>query len=692
MPERAVAAPAWRGVMVLAGLASLMLVMRAGVLRHEHSLNSIDGAMQTWFALHHFAAADQLGTAFQSYLGITMVLSLLPVFLALGQTLFASTMAAYAMVTLSAFGTAFACVWMIRAVPPRARWQAALLLVAAFYYAAPLVTQVIGPCWPATLDPGASLRPLRGFLPFLMLPIYVVLVRRALAEGSAWLPGLLLGLVAGAGLLWSNDAGIPLVIALTIGLVMALHRRPALLARMLAACTVGTAISAGAILLAVTHAAPGPWLQYNFRDVAGDQFWYFGPWERSTRILGIGDLPNILLHAEPLSAASLVVLTLCVAFAALQRLRSRSAPIRGSAFVFVGASVIGTALVPQIGGHIGPEYNPITFVLGACAPLIVAPAGLWRRARPMLRALTPRPVAVLTGGAALAMVGIGAAELATTLSRTGRTAYDPALGFHVTPAYARDLAAMRRLAAQWDRQDIAADRRLLSVYTSTLDIAAGTASPAPVGSLIHALGPRNRGDFTALVAERKVAAVTTIAPDYKGWEGWLLRANWPFFRALFAHYAPVGRTDQHVLWMAATRRRAAPTAANCRLANTAPGRLVIDVSAAEEGLAAITLTRQPPFGTGRGAMLTVTEISPATAAPRQALWFGAPRYGIANTARLELVAPVVPNQPTTLTIDVLDASAFGAVTCTAEVQPAIDFANLPPLADGIAAHLAEARR
>lgn len=678
--------------MVLAGLACLMLVMRAGVLHHEHNLNSIDGAMQTWFALHHFAAADQLGTAFQSYLGITMVLSLLPVFLALGQTLFASTMAAYAMVTLSAFGTAYACVWMIRAVTPRARWRAALLLVFAFFYAAPLVTQVIGPRWPATLDPGVSLRPLRGFLPFLVLPFYVVLVRRALADGRAWFPGLLLGLVAGVGLLWSNDAGIPLVIALTIGLVMALHRRPALLARMLVACTIGIAASAGAILLVVTHAAPGPWLQYNFRDVAGDQFWYFAPWERSTRLLGIGDLPNILAHAEPLSAVSLVVLTGCVAYAALQRLRSRSAPVRGSAFVFVGASVIGTALVPQIGGHIGPEYNAITFVLGACAPLIVVPSGLWRRAMPFLRAMKPRPVAVLTGGAALAMVGIGGTELATTLARTERTAYDPALGFNVTPAYARDLAAMRRLAAEWDRQGIPADRRLLSVYTSTLDIAAGTESPAAVGSLIHALGPDNRANFTALVAERKVAAVSTIAPDYKGWEGWLLRANWPFFRALAANYAPIGRTDQHVLWLPATGQTGVPRAATCRIAAPAPGRLVIAVSTAEEGLAAITVIRQPPFATGRGAMLTVTEASPATAAPKQELWFGAPRYGIANTARLELVAPVVPKQPTTLTIDVLDASAFGTATCTAEVQPVIDLANLLPLTDGVAARLAEAQR
>lgn len=381
MPERAqVWASPRGGVLALVGVAAVLAALRGMVLTHVHSLNSIDGALQTWFALDHFARGAALGTAFQSYLGITMVLALLPVFLAFGQTLFASTLAAHTLVLAGAFATVWACAWLIRPVPPRARWQAALVLAFLFYYAGPMAAGAVGLAWPATLDPGVSLRPLRGALPFFVLPVFVVLVRRVWREGRA-LAGLPLGLVAGAGLLWSNDAGMPLAIALALGLATALWPRPALLARTLAAFALGVMASAGAILLAVTHGAPGPWLAYNFRDVAGDQFWFFAPWERSTRILSPADLPGILAHADPLSALSLVVLALCVAYAALQRLRLRSAPVRGSAFVVVGAAVLGTALVPQVGGHVGAEYNGITFVLGACAPLIVAPAGLWRRAR-----------------------------------------------------------------------------------------------------------------------------------------------------------------------------------------------------------------------------------------------------------------------------------------------------------------------
>jgi len=374
----------------------------------------------------------------------------------------------------------------------------------------------------------------------------------------------------------------------------------------------------------------------------------------------------------------------------VQRLRRRSAPVRGSAFLFVGASVLGTALVPQIGGHVGAEYNGITFVLAGCAPLIVAPAGVWRRLRGLLRLASPRQVAVLTGVAALAIVGAEAARLAASPARAERTAYEPALGFHVTPEYAADLAAMRRLAAAWDRAGIPADRRLLSVYTSPLDIAAGVRSPADVGSLIHALGPEKRAAFTALVAQQKVAAVTTIAPDYSGWEGWLTRANWLFFRALRENYAPIARNDQQVLWVRSEAKRVALAPATCRVATREAGRLVLEIVAGAPGLASVSVTRQPPFATGRGAMLTVVEDSPDTIDTADR-WAGFPRYGIANVAALELVAPVAPGRATRLTLETLDGSAIGTATCTAAVMPEIDFTALPPLPDGIARHLGGAR-
>ena len=680
-----------RGFAALAGVFVVLAALRGAWLLHAHSLNSIDGALQTWFALDHFGRGEQLGTAFQSYLGVTMVLALVPVFAAGGKTLFASTLAACTLVLAGAFATSYACAWLIRPIPPRARWQAALILACLFYCAGPLAGQVSGIAWPATLDPGVSLRPLRGALPFFVLPFFVVLVRRVRRENRALAGGLTLGLIAGAGLLWSNDAGIPLVIALGAALVLALWERPALLARTLAVAALGGMASAGAILLVLTHGAPGPWLRYNFRDVAADQFWFFAPWERSTRILSPADLPHILVHADPLAALSLVVLAACVALAALQRLRGRSAPVRASAFVFVGASVLGTALLPQIGGHVGAEYNGITFVLGVCAPLIVAPAGVWRRVGGVLRPVGPRRAAILTAMAALAMVGAEGARLAASPARAERTVYDPALGFYVSPAYAANLAAMRQLAAAWNAQGVPQNRRLLSVYTSPLDIAAGARSPAPVGSLIHALGFVNRTRFNGLVETRAVAAVTTIAPDYSEWEGWIARAGAPFFRALLANYTPVARTEQHILWLRGAAP-APPATATCVAVPGDAAALTLTITADRTGIAFVNVQRSG-FATGRTALLTVTETSPDTSRRTEGQhWGDFPRYGIGNTPFLRLAAPVAPDEPTSLRLDMLDGSRIGEATCSAEVWPVVDHTALPPLAEGVDAYLKQAER
>jgi len=680
------APPYWGGALVL---IALIIALRGATLLFDHSLNSIDGALQTWFALDNFAQGNQLGSDFQSYLGVTMILALLPAYLAFGKTLFASTLAANALVTAGAFVSAYAIAWFFRGVQPRYRWLVAVLLVFGFYYAAGLAAGQISYPWPASLDPGVSLRPLRGLLPFLVLPSFVVLLRKAI-NGQATLAGLLLGFVAGAGLLWSNDAGLPLVIALAIGLVMALHPQRGLLAGMLGAFAIGTTLSAGAIILLVTHGEPGPWLHYNFRDVAGDQFWFFAPWDRSTRILGPADLPNIALKGNVLSVASLIVLTICVAIAMIQRLRQRGSPVRGAAFIFVGASLIGTALIPQIGGHVGSEYNTITFVFGLCAPLILAQKKLLRLAKPALRSAPAATPMLALGLAAIAMPGVEAGRLIATASATDRTVRSEALGFFVTQDFSEDLQVMERLTGHWDGQGIANDRRLLSVYTSPLDIAARTQSPAPVGSLIHALGAAPRAQFTSLVAERSVAAVTTIAPDYSGWEGWIARANWPFFRHLHENYTPIGRNAQHILWVRADSTALPAGPATCRIIKSARNTLAIEIEASAAGLASVEVSRHGPFATGRGAMLTVTETSPDTASTNAERWADFPRYGIGNTPQLSLVAPIATGRKTSLRLEIVDGSAIGSASCTAQIYAPVDYAALPRLGEGIDRYLAGA--
>lgn len=669
-----------RGWLALVALGLVLVALRGATLLFDHSLHSIDGAMQTWFALDNFADGAKLGEGFQSYLGITMILSLLPGFMAFGETLWASTFTAYAMVMAGCFAGAYAIIWMLRPVPSKQRWMWAILLLFVFYYAGAVLAQAIGLPYPATFDPGVSLRPLRGALPFFVLPAFVwALVRIRATERAK--PAFVLGLVAGAGFLWSNDAGIPLVIASCLGLGAGLLREVWLLAKSLVLFALGVVVSAGAVLLLVTHGDPGGWLQYNFVDVPSDQYWYFAPWNREARVLGITDLPGIFMQGQWLSTLSLIVLTASVILAMAKRLMGRGSTLRTCAFIFVGSSVVGTALIPQIGGHIGSEYNAITFVIGMCAPLIVFQNAFFAKAKAFLR-LAPRlAVPVAAGAASIVMIAGDASHLIQTASNTDRTFYARNLGFYVTPQTGKDLVAMERLSSVLEARGFPKDERLLSVYTSALDIAAGTKSPASVGSIIHALGEQNRIDYIEALT-RKAVAVTTIAPDYTGWAGWNERANWAFFKNLRDLYRPVARNDQHILWI---RSGDAPSKqdASCEVTDWGFASFELTIKSPQSGIASVFMEREGFDARRRTALLTVTEDSPFTRAVTTPQWSDFPRYGIANARQIEVSAPVAAGEKTRLTFAVLDGSAIGWGECFARVYEPVDYAALPSLSDGI---------
>lgn len=675
------------GGLALMLLAATIMVLRGLTLLYDHSLHSIDGAMQTWFALDNFARGEKLGTGFQSYLGVSMMLGLVPAFLALGGTLFASTLAAHIAVIAGAFATAYALAWMIRWIGPRQRWMVAVLLVFAFYYVGGWVFDVVGLRYPLAFDPGVSLRPVRALLPVLVLPVFVWSVRRSLRRNSVW-PMIALGVAAGVGLLWSNDSGIPLSIALVVALALAMLGRGGLLVRSVVVVAIAAIATSTGILLAVTHGEPGPWLQYNFRDVAGDQFWYFAPWDPETRVLSVADLPNILTGGDLPTTVSLVLLGASILVFIVRGVRAKGLSVREAGFVLVGATTLGTALIPQVGGHIEGSYNNITFMLGLCAPVILFQCRIFSAAKQSLRAMPSWLAPAATGAAVAAMIAVEAVRLLTIANESDREIRDPALGFLVEKEVAVDLAAMRWLADRWDDRNVPNDRRLLSVYTSALDVAAETRSPAPVGSLIHALGAKNRDAYAALVANREVEAVTTIHPGYSGWEEWMLRANWPFFRQLRENYRPVATNGQQVLWSRGGGELPVGEA-RCSVTAVSENAARIVIEADEPGWASVSVERGSGFATGRTAILTVTETSPATRAATGREWTDFPRYGVANAAQLSLVAPVEPGEATGLLLEVIDGSPIGSASCSARVYPQIDYATLPGLPAGIARYLAE---
>lgn len=652
--------PAPFALMVVLALFGL----RAVEIYWQHPLGSIDGAMQTWVSVDAFASGEQLGQDFQSYLGITMMLFLIPLFLLGGGTLFASTLSAHFAVFLGVSATLFGLLGLIRGMRPATRWLLFALLFALLFFS-PLS------------EPGNSLRPLRWALPFFLLPFVLVLLRR-IGEGPLVLPALGTGLAAGVALLWSNDAGIPTFASLLFALLLFGVGRRSLLA--LGLVLLGAAVSAGLILAIVTHGAPSGWFTYNFLAVPRDQIWYFAPWRRETRVLEPQDL--WLIFAAMRGRTLVVFLLLCgsIAVALLYRALGRGDPVVLSAFVFLGLSTLGIVLLPQIGGHITSGYNWGVLLIGLAGPIIVFQHHLPALQDRFVRLRPPRWAifATLCVTAILGATALAARQALDLVAASRDRIYVPELGFPVAPATADDAVALRRLRALLDAAGVPDNRRLLSTYTSAVDIILGSERPTEFGSIIHALGPGGRQRFRDVVEERQVAFVTTIHPRFSGWAAWNLRADWPFFAALHRGYVPVARSKQHVLWQ---RRRVpldvAAQETTCTIAPTAHGGARVSVTAPVADLMQLDVTLEDPPPPRRSAILVATETSPDMRDPPAPLWNDAPRYGVEVAPRLSLVVPAEPGEASAVELAMMDGTPLRGAGCRATLARWPDVDDLP---------------
>jgi hypothetical protein len=272
-------------LIVICGVAAI-LFHSAGLCIDAPTYH-IDGAFQTASALYRLAAGRLPGRDFLPYLGIGPALLLYPLFAAAGAHLAASVFSAHVVALLSA---ALCAGVTYRFLAGKRGWLSAL----AFGFL--LVTLVIfyKTTWKILPDvfvdrfyPGHSLRAIRMTLPYLIAALaYAAL--RIFSGGRrlyvAW------GLIAGLCFVWSNDYAWATYASFSAFVLWhAVHRREAGLGN--AAAFLVASIGHGLLLLILsTGGGFLSLLAYNFRDVARDQWWYFGPWGVRGRIFSIADL------------------------------------------------------------------------------------------------------------------------------------------------------------------------------------------------------------------------------------------------------------------------------------------------------------------------------------------------------------------------------------------------------------------
>lgn len=491
----------------------------------------LDGAFQTASGLYRLDARHMPGRDFFPYLGIGPLLALFPAFKAAGADLAASGISAQFM-TLAAAMLATAVIWQLVWRPARfveaMAWAA--LLVCGPLCISVLLDRALPPWFDFGLKPGNSLRPLRASAAYLAFGAYYLFTRRARGTYSTLVVG---GLLAGTVLLWSNDFALPTAILLSACVLLDVWQRHRPPPATLFAQPAVAALTAAALMTAATGGHAMALLQYNFLDVARDQWWYFAFYSDQSRIFGSADIGKLLYDESYPPLAALLALALAAFFS-----RQREVFF----LLALSATLVLGGLLASVGGHIGGYFGNARFFSG----MLVAVAAL--RGVALLTAQPPRLQSTLPLlGAALAAGACGWSAMKAHADHRNAAAdterfYVPELGGYLPLEWQAYIQLARSTPGM-----------VIEEYWG-LWSATRRAFPAwPVDSVIHALG-RVRLSAAAQLPQASTV-ITTRHRTSSTWQPWSISQNFWFYEALFRNWSPKALSPTTVVW----HRLRAPT-------------------------------------------------------------------------------------------------------------------------------------
>lgn len=569
------------------------------------TVQHVDGAFQTASVLFRLKAGQLPGRDFLPYLGIGPTLLIFPGYVALGSDVTASFIAAHMTLHL-AVAVGISTIWQFVFRPGSWLWSFGAGLAIQFIFLKlaymPFVhgSSLSSLMW-TMAQTGASLRPLRAALPYLVaLPYFFFVLRMQNERGRHAACGLLAGLC----LLWSNDFAIPTAFAFSLLVpVMALRRGEFGIANALV--YTGTALlTAGFFYAVLTGGHPDRLLTYYFRDVAADQWWLFAPYDPATRIFDAGDYVRVPLQ-DPVILAGLGGL-------ALMLVRMIRRPEDETILLFwIGATLLLGGSLATVGGHWSPSYFYGFALWGLLVLLFQAAEGLRTRLGPRLGPGMRRLVRAGVPGLPILFLGLYIWDGLRDLRReTAAAAADPGriyveeLGGYL-PAEWRDYLALAEAARGED---------VVEEYWGIWSAYNRSFGPWPVDSAIHALGDLRP------VAARAVATadvvITTRPLLSPQWQSWGLSQNYWLYEPLLKGWRVAALSPATVVWRrgsddAAAAQALLPAAASSALSCAPdPAGSGLVVTAPAPGFYQLELAYRFE-GAGRHLMMVENEISHA---------------------------------------------------------------------------------
>jgi hypothetical protein len=479
----------------------------------------LDGAFQTASGLYRLDAGQLPGKDFYPYLGIGPLFLLYPFFKILGSSIAASVFSAQ-LVVLFVGVLSTTLIWHLIWRPKtfiESLIAGNILFLApigvANYFSIPI------PSWMVfNISPGNSLRPLRAVAPYLVILFYYFFILHRNTVKNKYI---LSGLLTGSILLWSNDFAIPSAgLFITLIFIRAFHCKE-FQANNLITYLLVFILSWVILLILTTYNHPIELLKYNFLDVAHDQWWYFGPYDESSRIFNLKQIPK-LFSQENYLPLFILVLTAILAL--------RTKLLEHALLLWIGAVLFTGGSVASIGGHLGGYFGSFYFwgMMLLCVSFLRL---IWMGFKKVFASYSqitiPSTPFLLVISILLMVTSLNnlESELYNTKNDSNKF-FIPELGGYLDNAWkdyinlARNSKAANTFEEYW------------GLWSATRK----TFSNWPVDSVIHALGN------TRSIAEKNLqSADTIISTRYSTspmWQPWNLSQNYWFYENLLRDWTP----------------------------------------------------------------------------------------------------------------------------------------------------------
>ncbi len=385
--------------------------------------------------------------------------------------------------------------------------------------------------------PGNSMRMHRAFLPFL-LAFFFLFVLRSIKKSDKSILMLItgrktvsiFGLVIGACIVWSNDYGFACVASSFFILSLLLAKNSKAVGKtaffsmllFLAGTMAGFLFS----LLVVTRGHILSYFTFT-KGVSDDQFWYYG----DTKLLKLSD---IWANSDyRLSFILFAILTIeFLVRLAIDKHDNNSI----LAFFILFTSFLASLI--YIYGSGGFAFEALRLCI-----FVILLANLMKLLEFLLRATRFRIVTQ----------GVFTLFLCVLLLYSSYTGYDTMKNYRrntqPSTSYVAGLRGYTHYAEGLKKEvELLGGGEIFSTYASAYEAITGQYQPSGTDYIIHVLGDKQRQEYLDCFQKGNYGYVATIRNDISNYEGWVKRANWFFYRELFANYVPVASTDYNILW------------------------------------------------------------------------------------------------------------------------------------------------